>query len=130
MIMIKTVTLVTTIVSLCVLLLLLNYTTPVASGPLGILAIFIFIYLSLFGVVSFLIYFLSLLLKKISIIFLARKPIEPLSFKNSCLYSSVIATAPVLVIGLKSVGAIGFYEFVLILFFVSIGCLYISKKIY
>jgi len=128
--MIKRVTIISTIISLCILLYLLNYTTPVASGPLGILAIFVFIYLALFGLISFLIYYLSLLLKKMSIIFMARKPIQPFSFKISCLYSSIISTAPILLIGLKSVGVVGFYEVILILFFISIGCLYISKKMY
>jgi hypothetical protein len=120
---------VVTVISLCLLLILLNYTAPISNGPFGILAVFACIYVSLFGILSFFIYLLSILCSRLATIFHTRKPFTSLCFIHACFYASIIAGAPILIIGLQSVGSIGFYEFVLILFFVSIGCLYISKKI-
>lgn len=117
------------LVSLCLLTVLLNVTTPATAGPFGILAIFFFAYLLSLSVVTFLIYWVSRIAAHLSAGLITKKPYEALTLKNSYYYSTIIAAVPILLIGLQSVGAIGIYEFILVFIFVIIGCLYISKRV-
>ncbi len=117
------------LVSLCLLTVLLNVTTPATAGPFGILAIFFCAYLLSLSVVTFLIYWVSRITEQLSTGLITKKPYEALTLKNSYYYSTIIAAVPILLIGLQSVGAIGVYEFLLVFIFVVIGCLYISKRV-
>lgn len=118
-----------TAVSLCLLAILLNFMTPATAGPFGILLVFVFVYLSSFGLVAFFLFGMSRVLSHILAIVMARKPFSPMSLKKSCIYSSVVSTAPVMLIALRSVGVVGLYEYLLVVAFIVIGCLYISKRI-
>jgi len=118
-----------TVVSLCLLTVLLNATTPVTAGPIGILAIFIFAYISLTGAVAYLLYWMSRIIAYLSSVIISRKPFQTLSFKRSYYYSTIIAAAPIMLVGLQSVSAVGFYEYFLMFVFIIIGCLYVSKRI-
>jgi hypothetical protein len=127
--MIKIIISVVTFVSICLLVILLNITTPVTAGPFGILVIFIFAYLSLLGIIAYFLYVISLMVARFSTLLIPRKPIEALTFKRSYYYSTVIASGPIMLIGLQSVGTVGIYEVLLIIIFIIIGCLYVSKRI-
>jgi len=127
--MLKIIISITTAVSLCLLFILLNITKPATTGPFGILAIFGFAYLSSFGLMTFFLYGISYLIAHISEVFMPRKPTRALTLKRSCFFSSILAAAPIMLIALKSVGVVGFYEYLLVILFVIIGCLYISKRI-
>ncbi|MFZ2125017.1 MAG: hypothetical protein WA087_02045 [Candidatus Saccharimonadales bacterium] len=127
--MFKIIILTTILASLCLLGILLNITTPATIGPFGILAIFVFAYMLSLGVVTFFIFYFSKLLNKLSLVFIARKPLGELSFRHSYYYSTIFAAVPILFVGLQSVGAVGVYGVILILIFTAIGCLYISKRI-
>ncbi len=127
--MIRTIISIITIVSLCLLVLLLNITTPSSAGPFGILVIFIFAYLSLVGVFAYFLYLGGHFVARFSVTVMSRKPFEILSFKRSYYYSTVLAAAPIMLVGLQSVGSIGVYEVLLIIGFEIIGCLYVSKRI-
>lgn len=126
--MLKKLILTTTIVSLCLLVALLNTTTPTTAGPFGILAIFVFAYLTSLGVVTFFLLTISRIIAHLSVAFMARRPLESLSLKRSYYYSTIIAAAPILLIAMQSVGAGGVYEFILVVLFITIGCLYVSKR--
>ena len=128
--MFKKIILITTILSLCLLIVLLNVTTPVIAGPLGILAIFIFAYLSLLGLVTYFLYWSNRLIRYLSKFLALRKPLNKLVFKRAYYYSTILAAAPIMLIGLQSVGSIGVYEIFLVSIFVIIGCLYVSKRIH
>jgi hypothetical protein len=117
-----------TIISLCLLIVLLNVTAPSWAGPLGILAIFILAYCLSLGIVTYLIFWGSMAVSYFSRPFVSRKPINPLEFKKSYYFATVFAAAPIILIGLQSVSSVGFYEALLILIFVVIGCVYVSKK--
>lgn len=119
-----------TIVSLCLLALLLNITSPTSIGPFGILVVFIFGYVSSLGVVAYFLYIVSRFIAHISLVFTVKKPIAPMTFKIAYYYSTVLAAAPIMLIGLQSVGAVGFYEVVLVILFTFIGCVYITKRIH
>ena len=127
--MLKTIILIISLSSMLLLAVLLNVTTPATAGPFGILAIFIFAYLSSLGVMTYFLYLLNRMMAYISTMFVTRKPYIALSFRRSYYYSTIIAAAPIMIIGLQSVGATGLYESMLVLVFVIIGCLYISKRV-
>lgn len=126
--MLKKIVVVITIVSLCLLIFLVNTSTPTGIGPFGILAVFMSAYLSLLGVMTFFIFSVSKLTAHLSTAFTVRKPILALSFKKSYYYSTVFAAAPIMLIGLQSVGSISPYELALVALFVVIGCIYITKR--
>jgi len=119
-----------TIASLCLLSLMLVFTTPALAGPFGLLVIFVSAYLASLGLISFFLYGGSRIFTYASTNFTLRKPMQPLSFKRSYYYSTILAAAPVMLVGLQSVGSIGIYELVLVALFEVIGCIYITKRIY
>lgn len=117
-----------TIVSLCLLVLLLSTTTPATAGPIGLLVIFISAYLAAMGLLSFFLYGANRLLSFFFSGFTNSKRRYTLSLKKSYYYGTVLAAAPVMLVGLQSVGSVGVYETVLVLIFVIIGCFYVSKR--
>ena len=127
--MLKKIVAIMTIVSLCLLLLLINMTVPTSVGPFGILAVFIFAYTSSLGMVTYLLYGVSRFISRLSIAFTVKRPLHALRFRDAYYYSTILAIAPVMLIGLQSVNTIGIYEFGLVGLFELIGCLYITKRI-
>ena len=119
-----------TIVSLCLLALMVVTTTPASAGPFGLLLIFISAYLTSLGLISFFLSGISRIIVYASAGFTLRRPVHVLPFRRAYYYSTVLAAAPVLLIGLQSVGAIGIYEFLLVVLFEVIGCVYITKRMY
>lgn len=119
-----------TLASLCLLSLMLVLTTPATAGPLGLLVIFISAYLASLGLISFFLYGISRVIGYVVRGFAARKPVQPLSFRRSYYYSTILGAVPVMLIGLQSVGAVGVYEVILVLIFAVIGCVYVTKRIY
>jgi len=119
-----------TVVSLCLLTLMLITTTPASAGPFGLLLIFISAYCSSLGLITYFLYGISRIIVYASAGFTLRRPILPMSFRRAYYYSTVLAAAPVMLVGLQSVGAIGIYEFLLVVLFEVIGCVYITKRIY
>jgi hypothetical protein len=87
-------------------------------------------YLTSLGLISFFLYGGSRLFAYAASGFTMKKPVQPLSFQRSYYFSTVLAAAPVMLIGLQSVGAIGFYEVALVIVFEVIGCVYITKRMY
>jgi hypothetical protein len=126
--MLRAIILITSLISVCLLTFLLVTTTPLTVGPFGILIVFISAYLLLAGLVTFFISGVSRIFARLSRIFVFRKPIESLTLKQSYYYSTIIAAAPIMLIGLQSVGAISIYEYLLIILFTIIGCIYVSKR--
>lgn len=117
------------IVATTVLVVLLFGTEPATIGPVGMLIIFILMYISALGVVTFLLYGGSRILSKIASSFTVKKPMNAMSFRRAYYFSSVLALAPVMIIGLQSVGGVGVYELLLIGLFELIACIYIAKRV-
>ena len=116
------------VVAIAVLVLLLSTTEPATIGPLGILAIFGLMYVLALGVLTFFLYGGSRVVGKVTTSLTLKKPIMPLTLRRSYYFSSVIALAPVMVIGMQSVGGVGIYELLLIALFELIACIYIAKR--
>jgi len=127
--MIKIITAITAFVSFCLLIILVNTTTPITAGPFGILAIFGLSYILLVVISAYLLHYMSLLISRLSLSLISRKPFDEISLKRSYYYATIIAAAPIMLVGLQSVGSVGLYELLLVSIFVVIGCLYVSKKV-
>ena len=126
--MISRILAIVTVVSASLLVVLLFTTNPGSVGPAGLLLVFILGYLSLLGLVTFLLFygvkFWVYLVKLIT-----RRTIRfQLTLKRSYLYASILATLPMMVVGLYSTGGISWYELLLISLFGAIGTLYIAKR--
>lgn len=117
-----------TIVSLCLLGLMLATTTPATAGPFGLLVIFISAYLACLGLISFFLYGISRVLVYATGGLSVRKPMKPMAFRRAYYFSTILAAAPVMLIGLQSVGSVGMYEFILVVIFVTIGCVYVARR--
>lgn len=113
---------------LIVLLSLLMLTTPATAGPFGLLVIFISAYLSFVGVISFFLFGINRLVVGLGSHFAVKRPLRPMSFRRAYYYSTMLAMAPVMLVGLQSVGAIGVYEVLLVFVFEVIACIYISRR--
>lgn len=128
-IMLEKVVALSSVISMVCVVILLYATSPSSIGPLGIFILFILMYTSILGVLTFSLFFASKVIIRSAKLFNAKRPIQPLSFVKSYYYSSVLSLVPVMIIGLQSVGEVGFYEVLLILFFVTFACVYVSKRI-
>lgn len=110
------------------LAVILNTTTPASAGAFGILAIFLFAYIFVLSVLTFLIYGISRLVTLIIGIFAVRRPVAAMSLRRAYYYGTVLAVVPVIIISMQSVGGAGPYELLLIGLFVLIGCVYVTKR--
>lgn len=115
-------------VAVTLLVIVLQTTTPATIGPLGILFVFILMYVSVLCALTFLLYGASKLLVRLFSSVALKRPLQRLSLGKSYYFSSVIALAPVMLIGMQSVGEVGFYEIVLVILFIAISCVYIAKR--
>lgn len=116
------------ILATMLLVIILQTTTPATIGPLGILFVFVLMYVSVLCVLTFLLFIASRVVAKLSSSLTVRRPIQQLSLVRSYYFSSVIGLAPVMLVGMQSVGEVGFYDVVLIVVFVIISCVYIAKR--
>lgn len=114
--------------SMIVLAFVLTLTSPATAGPFGLLVLFISAYLSFVGVISFFLFGVNRLIIMVSQGMTVRKPLRPMAFRRAYYFSTVLAAAPVMIIGLLSVHSIGFYELVLVAIFEVVACIYISRQ--
>jgi hypothetical protein len=115
-------------VAMIMLAAILHVSQPSTIGPLGILVVFILMYVSVLGVLTFLLFGISRMIGKASAAFTVKKPLHALTLSKSYYFSSVIALAPVMFIGMQSVAEVGMYDVLLIVLFVVTACVYISKR--
>ena len=115
-------------VALVLLTVLLQTTTPATIGPLGILVIFVLMYVSAVGMLTFLLWSSNRLIARAMAYGSVKRPLQQLSMRKAYYFASVIALAPVMVVGMQSVGEVGVYELLLVMVFVSISCVYIAKR--
>ena len=107
---------------------MLTFTSPATAGPFGLLVIFITAYLTFVGLISFFLFGINRLVIMVSSGMTIQKPLRAMDFKRAYYYSTVLAAAPVMLIGLQSVQSIGIYEIILVLIFEVVACLYVSRR--
>lgn len=118
-----------TVIAAMLLVIVFQTTVPAAIGPLGILLVFVLMYTLALGVLTFLIFGVSSLLQKsLNLLIAAKKPFQSPTLARSYYFASVIALAPVMLIGIHSVGELGVYDVILVGIFVLISCVYVAKR--
>lgn len=118
-----------TLAALIAIGLIFQSTSPVEAGPVGILAVFFLFYVVVVGVLTWLIHTLG----RIRVWFGETVKIwgikqGMISIKKSYYYASVLAFAPVMLLGLQSVGGAGIYEIALVMLFIGMGVFYVKKR--
>lgn len=114
--------------SFCVLSLMLTLTSPADAGPFGLLVIFITAYLTFVGLISFFLFGMNRLIVALSSGMTIRRPLQPMKFKRAYYFSTVLAVAPVLLVGLQSVQPIGVSDILLVLLFEVVACIYVARR--
>lgn len=112
--------------TLCAFVLLsalFQSTSPSSIHPLGILLVFLLIYVLVLGALTFLLYGIILVVARVR-----KKGDVHLSFRRTYLFASVVALAPIMIIGMSSIGRMGIYEFLLIIAFEAVACFYVAKQ--
>ncbi len=109
-------------------LAILGFTNPTQVGPLGILAFFVFLYLLITSLIYFLIiivrYFIQRLLKPGRWLLAAQQ----LQNIKVYYYASMLALAPVIILGMQSVGGAKLFDLLLIGLFEVLAIFYIQKR--
>ena len=114
-----------TLCAFALLSALMQSTSPSTIHPLGILIVFILLYVVALGVATFFVYWGQRIVRRY-ILRLKRR--EPITLRAAYLYASVLALAPVMFAGISSIGRTNGYEIMLIILFEIIACFYIAKQ--
>lgn len=120
----------TPLVSISLLFYLWNTTNPGTVGPLGILFVFILLYLfwaSTFFIVLHLGFYLF---KKSSLfrIFMNRRENKPFNWRMSYYVASIIAFMPVLLLAMQSVNQLTIRDILLVVLFTGLAIFYVTRR--
>lgn len=107
---------------------LVNLTTPDMVGPLGVLAFFVCIYVAIMCLIYLALLLIHRISKKIAVSVNSRSRLENISSTKLYYYASVIALAPVILLGMQSVGVVGVFDLALLVLFEVLACFYIAKR--
>ncbi len=116
------------IISLVTALLMLQLTTPQSVGPFGVLAFFILAYITSACVVYVVLVGLVGVLERTLPKGKWLLVVEGLTRRKLYYYTSFIALAPVILLGMQSIGRVGVAEILLLVAFLGLGCFYISRR--
>ena len=104
---------------------LVQSTSPSTIHPVVILLVFILIYVLALGVLAFFVYGIGHI---VHARYTKNRATKPFTITRAYYFSSVLALAPVMLIGARSVGRTGFVDILLIMLFERLACLYIAKR--
>lgn len=104
---------------------ILQSTSPSTIHPVGILIVFILLYVLALGVLTFLLYGVN---KLFNSSMRNARAASTLTLRQAYYFASVLALAPVMYIGVRSIGRTGAYEMMLIIIFEIVACFYIAKR--
>ena len=103
------------LLSAIVLLVMLNFTTPLGVGPFGVLVFFTTFYILMLGIAL------------VGVRFFARLMRAQLG-KKEYVYGAVVAFGPIMLMLAQSMGSMNVTTVGLTIIFVVLGCFLISKK--
>lgn len=102
---------------------LLQVTSPSTIHPVGILLIYVLIYVLALGVLTLFLWNGTRVVGA-----LTRKNGVKIGVEKAYYFASVLALTPVILIALRSIGRLEGYEIVLVVVFELIACFYVSKR--
>lgn len=115
-------------ISLVIAGLMLTMTRPGEVGPFGVLAFFVLLYLSAGSIIYMLLTGIMYVLMRVLPPGSLRLWLENVSHTKVYYYTTVLALAPVVLLGMASVGSIGGLDIVLVVLFEILACFYISRR--
>jgi hypothetical protein len=118
-----------TLIASVVLMIVLQTTNPSTAGPLGLLAVFFLLYVIFIGVTTELVWVGSHVVSWLSRRLRTRRPVRTLPLNTAYYYSTVLALGPAMMLAMQSIGSLGIYEILLIVAFLAVGILYVSRRI-
>lgn len=113
-----------TVLALLGLVVCLQAFAPSTAGPVVIISVLTLLYIVLVGLTTFLLYWGQAIIVKIKY---GRDGVHAPSFTRSYYFASVIALAPLILLGMSSVGNVSLYNVSLVGIFLLLSCLYIAK---
>lgn len=114
-----------TLAAFVLLSAIMQVTSPSTIHPLGILAVFILLYLLALGTLTFLLVGIH----RVIVAFMpSHRKGKHFTVQTAYYYASVLALAPVMIIGMRSIGRSGLYDVALVVVFELVACFYISKR--
>ncbi len=113
------------IAALIGLWLLATMTNPAIVHPLGILLFFVLAYIVTLVIFTAAIIIAFRVLQTANII---HKKQPELQLRRAYMYASVIALAPVILVAMQSVGALGVWDVSLVIIFEILACFYIWRR--
>lgn len=116
------------VVTALALLLLMNLTSPSTAGPLGILAVFLLLYVTSVSFIYLVLRNVTVFLAKVSRPGLLKLALEGTSPLKLYYYSSILALSPVILLGMQSVGGVRWMDLTLLIVFEILACFYIYKR--
>lgn len=108
--------------------LLVSLTTPSMVGPFGVLAVFILAYISLVSFIYLLLSFLVRVGRRVLPAGKTKLVAEGMANTKLYYFSSVLALAPVILVGMRSVGEIRLFDVSLLIAFEALAIFYISRR--
>ena len=116
------------VISLLAIGIMLNVVSPGEVGPFGVLAFFVLLYLSAGSIIYMLLTGIIYVLMRVLPPGSLRLWLENVSHTKVYYYTTVLALAPVVLLGMASVGSIGGLDIVLVVLFEILACFYISRR--
>jgi len=109
------------VVCFLLLLVILNETNPLQTGPASILLVFVMLYLLVLST-------LAAILHVVGAVWRMLHPRRAIHLRRGYYILSVISIAPVLMVALNTLGQLGILEGSLILLLVGLGCFYVLRR--
>lgn len=120
----------TPVISLILLLYILNSTNPGTIGPLGILFVFVLLYLFWASLFFIMLHLVFAVFRKSSLfrIFMSRRENKPFNWRLSYYVASIIAFMPVLLLAMQSVNQLTLRDVLLVLGFTGLAIFYVIRR--
>jgi hypothetical protein len=110
------------------LVYVLQATTPSEAGAVGVLAVFLLLYVTLVAALAFFLFYTYQLVVRLFFGEMKHRLGTQFGLKHSYYYASILALGPVMLISLRSVGKGGLLEFGLVALLLVVGCVYVSRQ--
>lgn len=111
------------IISIVVGLMIMQFTTPATIHPLGLLVFFVCLYVLMLGALTQILYIGSQFMQRHS-----KRRHNSISVWRSYQFASVLALVPVMLIAMRTVGAVTLLDVVFIGLFATVAVFYIARR--
>lgn len=115
-------------IAAAILFVVLQFTTPATIHPVGLLGVFVLLYILLAVATTYLIYIMSHFLERITGSAASKPRVQGLELSRAYIYGTVLAFAPIILISMQSVGGVGAIDVVLVVVFEVVACLYVWRR--